>query len=71
LAGEGERVGKDSIDREILEIALRAMSRSLDALVGACMDEAGKPKAPDYRELMRARGSLPPYCAHALARRPK
>lgn len=52
--------GKESTDRVILELALETMSKQLDRLVGACMDADGKPRAPDYRELMRARGSLPP-----------
>jgi hypothetical protein len=51
------------------EIAYRTLAEEFDKFVAACMDEKGDPKAPSYRELMKARGYLPPlYCAHALTR---
>ena len=49
----------------ILEIALRRMGEVLDEFVGACMED-GKPKAPDYKSLMRVRGYLPPGSKNAL-----
>jgi len=50
----------------ILAISLNLMSLALSELVGDCMDAEGKPKAPDYRTLMKMRGVLPPYCEHSL-----
>lgn len=50
------------IDAEIV----RALTRHLDALVGACLDANQKPKAPDYRTLMAARGALPPSVKNAF-----
>ena len=55
-----------SADQEIIEIALKLLSKSLDELVSACMDESGSPKAPTKQELMRARGMLPLYCKNTL-----
>jgi hypothetical protein len=42
------------------------MSTAFDNFVSACLDEKGKPKAPDYKSLMRAKGYLPPYCVNAF-----
>lgn len=58
-----------SPDVRVLEEALRVMSRALDTLVGQCMDESGRPKAPNRGDLMRARAMLPPGCTHALSKR--
>ena len=56
-------------DREkILMISLRKLSEEFDDFIGACMDDE-KPKIPDYKSLMRARGYLPPYCKYALAKK--
>jgi hypothetical protein len=55
-------------DSSILALSLDVMTRALDTLVGACMDENGKPKAPERRELMQARGYLPAKCRHAFVR---
>ena len=52
-------------DRQ-LEIALQIMSLALDNLIGECLDENGKPKAPHYKILAQVRGLLPPYCKHAF-----
>jgi hypothetical protein len=65
-----ESVGEDLIDREILLLAVGKMTQELDRLVGACMDEAGRPRAPDRRALMRARSLLPEQCTHTLVRAP-
>jgi hypothetical protein len=56
-------------DVRVLEVAVEVMARALDDLVGACMDDAGKPRAPDRAALMRARSMLPPACRHALPKK--
>lgn len=58
-------------DHRILEVALKVMSLALDNLVAACLDENGKPKAPDRKDLMQARSKLPAYCSHTLAPKTK
>lgn len=62
-----ERIGM-SDEVQILELSLRLMSNHLDELIASCIDESGKPKAPDMRSVMRARGVLPPYCAMSLSK---
>jgi hypothetical protein len=57
-------MGKDELF--VIEMALKVITRAMDELVGACLDESGKPKAPDMRALMKARGYLPPKCANAF-----
>ncbi len=47
--------------------ALKVVSEQFDIFIGECMDENGKPKAPDHRSLAQARGILPPYCEHAYS----
>lgn len=51
-----------NVDQQII----KALSSALDALVGACLNADGQPKAPDRRALMQARASLPAYCQHAF-----
>jgi len=46
-------VNKDDVT--VLEAAVAVLSRALDDLAGACIDDTGKPKAPDRGALMRAR----------------
>lgn len=58
-------------DTMVLEESIRVLSRALDALVGQCTDEDGKPKAPERADLMRARALLPFWCPNALAREKK
>lgn len=53
-------------EAKLLEHALAVMTRAFDDFIGACMDEAGNPKAPDRRELMKARGYLPPKCTNSF-----
>jgi len=55
-------------DKDMLEIALKKLSLAFDSFVADCIDKAGRPKAPDCKSLMRARGCLLPYCSCALAR---
>lgn len=50
----------------VLKQCLDVLTNTLDNLVGACMDEQGKPRAPSYRELMEARGMLPKRCENAF-----
>lgn len=50
----------------VVETALKVMTRALDELVGECLGEDGKPKAPSMRALMKARGYLTPSCANAF-----
>lgn len=57
-----------SDDKQILELALRAVSLALDALAAECTDAEGKPKAPSKQALMRAKAMLPPYCEQALSK---
>ena len=57
-------------DTKILEIALREMSLSLDALISECTAADGKPTAPSRQILMRSRGLLPPYCEMSLSKKP-
>jgi len=54
---------------DITEIALRKLSGAFDEFIGQCMDEDGKPVAPDIRALAAARGYLPPYCKLAYKKR--
>lgn len=56
------------MEKDILAIALRRMGEVLDELVGACLD-GEKPKAPDYKTLMRARGYLPPGARNGLSKK--
>lgn len=58
-------------DVKVLVAAVAVMSRALDELVGACLGDDGKPKAPDRGALMRARSMLPPACKHALQKEPR
>lgn len=56
-------------DGIIIELSLRKLSEAFDRLIGSCMSEDGKSKAPDYKALIRARGYLPPYCKYALTKK--
>lgn len=57
-------------DARVLEAAVAVMAKALDELVSACLDETGKPKAPDRGAVMRAKSMLPPRCTHALKKAP-
>lgn len=46
-------------DIKILELSLKHLTDAFDRFLVSCMDEQGKPKAPQYKDLMRARGYLP------------
>jgi hypothetical protein len=53
-------------DADVLEAAVTVLTEGLNALVSACLDTAGRPKAPDRGALMRARALLPPKFPHAF-----
>jgi hypothetical protein len=64
----------EQTDRKLLEDAgldvnraiIRVLTRELDNLAGASMDDRGQPKAPDRKALMRARSMLPAGSRHTL-----
>ena len=56
-------------DVKVLEAAVTVLTRALDELVGACLGDDGKPKAPDRGALMRARAMLPPAYKHTLQKK--
>jgi len=51
---------------EVLRTAIDLLNESLDAFIGACVDENGNPKAPDKRALMDARKMLPAQYRHTM-----
>ena len=51
--------------------ALQALSEAFNEFVKACTGKDGKGKAPEYRDLMMAKGYLPPYCSEALSKKKK
>ena len=57
------------VDRQILDLALREMSKALSTLIAECLDDAGKPKEPSQQAIMRARGMLPPYLELAFSKK--
>lgn len=63
---EAEIARLRGIDVKVLEVAVAVVARALDELVGACMGDDSKPRAPDRGSLMRARAMLPPVCKHAF-----
>lgn len=65
------RTSVNNDDVAVLEAAVAVLSRALDDLAGACVDDAGKPKAPDRGALMRAKSMLPPACKHSLQKAPR
>lgn len=55
-----------SHDTKILELALASAYKALDALIGECLDESGKPKPPSTKAIMRARAYLPAKYPNAI-----
>ena len=53
---------------KVLESALKVLTQALNDLCAECFDEQGKPKAPDRRALMKARGMLPPSYSQTLVK---
>ena len=54
---------------QVLGAALKVVSDALNDLVEACHGHDGKLKAPDKKELMRARSMLPPRCSYTLTKK--
>ena len=50
-------------------LAIKKLSEAFDAFVDACLDENGKPKAPDRKAILKAKACLPPYCKHSFKRK--
>ena len=55
---------QQQIDNTIIQV----MTKALDELASACIDETGAPKAPDKKALMKARAMLPAWCANSLTK---
>ena len=54
---------------QVQEAALKVVSDALNDLVEACHGYDGKLKAPNKKELMRARSMLPPRCSYTLTKK--
>jgi len=50
----------------IFELAYSKIEKEFNDFVGHCMDEDGKPKIPDRKMLMKARGFLSKKCTNTL-----
>lgn len=46
-------------DSEVLEIVVKKLTENFNELIKACVDESGKPKAPQMKDVMQARACLP------------
>lgn len=53
---------KSAVDIQLLRFAVSRMALTLDALVGACLDEKGQIKAPSRQAFAVARGCLQSRC---------
>ena len=56
-------------DVQVLEAALKVMGDALNDLLAACHGPDGHPKAPEKKEIMRARSMLPPRYSYALSKK--
>lgn len=63
-----ERCEKAETDNKILESVVSVTNTALNDLCAECIDEQGKPKAPDRRALMKARGILPSSYSQTLVK---
>lgn len=59
-----------STDVEVLELALKQLTKSLDGFVSDCLDESGAPKAPPKQSVAAIKAVLPSYCKNSY-RKPK
>jgi len=59
-----------TVDVKILELSIKKLSESFDEFICECVDKDGKPKQPTMQAIMKAKGYLPPYCAHAFKKEP-
>ena len=64
LADEAQQTA----DAQVQRTAVRVMTKALDELTSACTDEAGAPKAPDKKALMKARAMLPAWCENSMTK---
>ena len=55
---------QQQIDNTIIQV----MTKAFDELTSACTDEAGAPRAPDKKALMKARAMLPAWCENSLTK---
>lgn len=58
-------------NKEIYESAIKQLTIVLDDLIGECLDENNKPKAPSARGLNSARGCLPIQYKNSLVKKRK
>jgi hypothetical protein len=56
------------MEDEILILSLKKLSEAFNEFISCCLDEFENPKSPTRKELMKARGFLPPYCNLALSK---
>jgi hypothetical protein len=62
-----QKLRRAEVDIEVLTLALHAVYRTLDALVGVCLDPStGNPRTPDRATLMKAKATLPESYANAF-----
>lgn len=54
---------------QILDTALKIITKALDDLIGECTDENGQPKPPDKKTLMKAKALLPSGCKNTLVKK--
>ena len=69
-----ERIARAGVEQreacaQVQEAALQVVSDALNDLVEACHGYDGKLKAPDKKEIMRARSMLPPRCSYTLTKK--
>ncbi len=53
---------------KILQAAVKVLTRTINDLCAASIDENGKPKAPERKELMKARAMLPAGYSQSLVK---
>lgn len=54
---------------EVLKATIKVLTTAINDLCAASVDEHGSPKAPDRRDLMKARSMLPAWCSQSLTRK--
>jgi hypothetical protein len=61
---------QQAADIRVLEAVVKVGYDALHDLIAACHGADGNLKAPDKKEMMRARSMLPPRYSYALSRKP-
>ena len=56
-------------DGQVLEAALMVQTKALNELLAACHGPDGKIKAPDTKDVMRARSMLPASYSYTLTKK--